>query len=62
MAYKDMNKEEGEGNLSRINAAGIINITLENLWRDCYTGMVKGDLVTWNRRLDAIWVLLGRGL
>ena len=59
MAYKDMNKEEGEGNLSRINAAGIINITLENLWRDCYSAMAKGDLVTWNRKLDAVWVLLG---
>lgn len=47
-----------EDKLSRINAAGIINITLENLWRDCYSSMAKGDLVTWNRKLDSIWLIL----
>jgi len=59
MAYKDYNTEPDEEKISRINAAGIINITLENLWRDCYSSMAKGDLVTWNRKLDSIWVLLG---
>ena len=55
---KDVNTEPDE-KTSRINAAGIINITLENLWRDCYSSMAKGDLVTWNRKLDAIWIILG---
>ena len=55
---KDMNVELDEEKLSRLNAAGIINITLENLWRDCYSAMVRGDLVTWNRKLDAVWCLL----
>jgi len=56
---KDFNVDPDEDKLSRINAAGIINVTLENLWRDCYSAMAKGDLVIWNRKLDAIWVLLG---
>jgi hypothetical protein len=55
---KDLNEDVDE-KTSRINAAGIINITLENLWRDCYSAMAKGDLVLWNRKLDAIWVILG---
>lgn len=60
MAYKDYNKEEViDEKVSRINAAGLTNITLENLWRDCYLAMAQGDLVKWNRKLDAIWVVLG---
>jgi len=61
MAYKkDYNQElDDETMQSRINSAGIINITLENLWRDCYSSMAKGDLVTWNRKLDAVWAILG---
>jgi len=60
MAWKkDMNEEGDEEKLSRINAAGIINITLENLWRDTYSAMADGNLVKWNRKLDAIWVMLG---
>ena len=53
----EYNNEENK--LSRINSAGIINITIENLWRECYSLMAKGDLVTWNRKLDAIWLILG---
>lgn len=59
MVWKDKNVEEDEEQISRINSAGLTNITLENLWRDCYSAMAKGDLVLWNRKLDAIWVLLG---
>ncbi len=56
---QDVNSEPTEANLSRINAAGLINITTENLWRDAYNAMAKSDLVTWNRKLDAIWCVLG---
>lgn len=56
---KQYEPENEEDKISRINSAGIINITLENLWRDCYSAMAKADLTTWNRKLDAIWVLLG---
>ena len=60
MSYiKDYNKELDDEKMSRINSAGIINITLENLWRDCYSAMAKGDLVSWSRKLDAIWAILG---
>ena len=48
-----------EERISKINAAGIINITLENLWRDVYASMSKNHLVTWNRKLDSIWGILG---
>ena len=52
-----LNAEEQK--ISRINSAGLTNITLENLWKDCYDAMAKGDLVKWNRKLDAIWIILG---
>lgn len=51
--------ELSEEKISRINAAGIINITIENLWRDVFNSMSRGDLVTWNRKLDSIWSILG---
>lgn len=61
MAYKDYNQEAEtqESQLSRINSAGLTNITLENLWRDCYSAIAQGDLEKWNRKLDAIWIVLG---
>jgi hypothetical protein len=63
MAFKkntDFNiAEDDEQKMSRINSAGIINVTIENLWRESYSSMSKGDLVTWNRKLDAIWCILG---
>ena len=60
MAYtKDVNVDINEDKISRINSAGIINITIENLWRESYSAMARGDLVTWNRKLDAVWLILG---
>ncbi len=56
---KDYGSESEEERISKINAAGIINVTLENLWRDVFLAMAKGNLVTWNRKLDAIWGILG---
>ena len=56
---KDYGNESEEERISKINAAGIINVTLENLWRDVFLAMAKGNLVTWNRKLDAIWGILG---
>lgn len=44
---------------SKLNAAGLINSTLENLWTDSYNAMAKGNLVLWNRKLDSIWNILG---
>ena len=46
-----LNKQESEDEkTSRINAAGIINVTIENLWRDAFMSMAKGGLVIWNRK------------
>ncbi|MFP4457151.1 MAG: hypothetical protein ACLFPS_05770 [Clostridia bacterium] len=62
MAYsRDLNKsnETEDERISRINSAGLINSTLENLWKDVYNAMSKGDYFLWNVKLDAIWSLLG---
>ena len=56
---KDFNQEPNEEKISRINSAGLINITTENLWRESYSAMAKGDLLTWNRKLDALWLVFG---
>ena len=58
MAWKDINQEVDE-KTSKINAAGLINITLENLWRDCYSAMARGNYKLWMIRLDSIWTILG---
>ena len=61
MAYHgDLNiQAEPEGNVSRINSAGLINSILENLWRESYNAMAKGEFVLWNSKLDSIWTILG---
>ncbi len=53
------NQESEEEKISRINAAGIINVTLENLWKDVFNSLSQGNLVIWNRKLDCIWSILG---
>lgn len=58
--YSDANVEQPtENGTSRLNSAGLINSALESLWSKCYTAMANGDLVHWNRNLDAIWTILG---
>jgi len=63
MAYsKDYNVNPEDTDVatqSKINAAGLINSALENLWQKCYIDMANGNLVRWNRILDAIWTILG---
>ena len=56
---RDLNVQSDDQIQSRINSAGLINVTLENLWKDCYNAMAKSDFNTWNRKLDAVWVILG---
>ena len=55
----DYGSVDEEERISKINAAGIINVTIENLWRDAFSSMSQGNLVTWNRKLDSIWSILG---
>jgi hypothetical protein len=59
MAWQKSYPEEMEEKISKINAAQIINSTLENLWRDAYKAMSSENFVLWNRKLDAIWLILG---
>ncbi len=63
MAYRrDYNNPQGDEFLekqSKINAAGLINSTLERLWSECYNAMSQGNMVAWDRKLDAIWNILG---
>ena len=61
MAYKkDYNIEDEEDKAqSRINAAGLINSTLEKLWIESYTAMAQGKYELWNVKLDSIWAILG---
>jgi len=62
MAFKDFNQQIGDEpntQQSRLNAAGLINSTIETLWMSCYTSMANGNLVLWNRKLDALWNILG---
>ena len=52
-------EDETQDKMSRINSAGLINLTLENLWKDVYTALKKGDYSLLNRCLDSIWLILG---
>ena len=58
---KDLNVpyEGGDEKTSRINAAGLINSILENLWRESYIAMSNGNYLKWNSKLDSIWTILG---
>ena len=48
-----------EAKISKINSAGLINITLEQLWKDAYSAMANNNFALWNVKLDAIWCILG---
>lgn len=57
---RDVNvSNEDDKNQSRINAAGLINSTLEKLWVQSYEAMARGSYILWNTRLDSIWAILG---
>lgn len=59
MAFKKDINEEIDNPTSRINAAGLINQTLEKLWNESYTAMAEGKYDKWNVKLDSIWAILG---
>lgn len=56
---KNLDMDGDEDIKSKINAAGLINSTLERLWSECYSAMSSGNYILWNTKLDAIWVILG---
>ena len=59
MAWIPPTQKTEEAKVSKINAAGLINVTLENLWKDCFNAVSNGKLNLWNTKLDAIWMILG---
>ena len=58
MAYQKP-MEITEDKISKINSAGLINITLEELWKDSYNALSSGNYPLWNKKLDCIWLILG---
>lgn len=57
---KNFSEEIAEQELkSKINAAGLINSALENLWSQSHYALATGNYLKWNSHLDAIWVILG---
>jgi len=59
MDYLGTQKNSEERQISKINAAGLININIEELWKECYHAMGTGNYVLWNSKLDALWIILG---
>lgn len=59
MAYDPYDSTAEEEKISKLNSAGLINLTLENLFKEAYYYLVQGDYIKWNRKLDAIWCILG---
>ena len=56
---KDYNIVGDDERQSRINAAGLINSTLEKLWSKSYEAMSNGNYILLNTTLDSIWAILG---
>ena len=48
-----------DSKMSKINAAGLINMAIENLWKEAYSAMAANRFSLWNVKLDAIWCILG---
>ena len=44
---------------SKINSAMIVNMTLNELWKDSFKHSRAGLYLSWNNDLDTIWTILG---
>lgn len=58
----DYNSELAESEslqMSKINSAGIVNSTMNNLWIDFYRHYRAGQFLSANSDLDCIWTILG---
>lgn len=54
--------EENSGNISKINSAGLVNLTLNNLWVDFFRDFRNGKYLSADNDLDCIWTILGGDL
>lgn len=52
-------EEVVEGQLSKINSAGLVNSTMNNLWVDFFRHYRDGKYLSANADLDCIWTILG---
>jgi len=58
--YQDYNTEDRSlENISKINAAGLINLTLKDLWEDFYKHIRASDYNKASKDLDCLWVEFG---
>lgn len=57
----DVNQIETTSNeqISKINSAALVNITLTNLWNDNFRHFRLGKFLSANSDLDCIWTILG---
>lgn len=56
---EDYEESEQTTKSSKINSAMIVNITLNELWKDSFRHFRDGKYSSWNNDLDAIWTILG---
>jgi len=59
MAYYENDIEAETEKISKINAAGLINITFTNLWNDFYRHLRGSRFAEANADLDCLWVEFG---
>ena len=52
-------EEEANASLSKINSAAIVNITLNELYKDFFRHYRDGKFLSANNDLDCIWTVLG---
>jgi hypothetical protein len=57
---EDYNTEQLK--VSKINAAGLTNIVIIELWKDSYVHSRKGEFSKWNADLNCLWVEFGGDL
>ena len=59
---EDYSDGSGDGGsdikVSKINAAGLINLILADLWRDSYKHSRNGEFSKWNADLNCLWMEL----
>jgi hypothetical protein len=50
---------DNSGVLSKINSAGLVNITMNNLWQNFFDHYRSGKYLSASNDLDCIWTILG---
>ena len=56
---EEFEESEQTSKSSKINSAMIVNMTLNELWKDSFRHFRDGRYLSWNNDLDTIWTILG---